>query len=1423
MTRVISGKYEEIEKLGQGGQGVVYKVRQTDHQTTLALKAVQTFVLDNPITIGRFEQEALVLTRLRHRNIVRVLGSGRDEALGLIYIVMEYIQGKTLKEYLQERGPLPLPELLNIACQVASALAYAHTQSPPVIHRDIKPTNIMIEDFSGRVVLLDFGIAKELDETSESQTRTGFMLGTWKYSSPEQLRHEPLTGSADVYSLGMVIYEMYTGRQFFAGLEESVVLGQLLYDSQEHDPTFTCPTPPEFAGLVKKAIAKFRDQRYQSMADLLNDLESCRQTFDEDRTTVLKGLDPVKPSFLPESSPVDATLLQSNALSSIAPDDTEMLRLQEERQRLSILSLQARVKSAREEAEQSGAKQWAEARFEQGRVQEESANAHVREVQYGLAQTTFEEALAFFVQANEETAKAKLRSRAEQARREVETAKSDADRYGAPEYVQTGYDRALTLVGEAETRFRQEAYDDARKLYVDARSRFEDARDLAYRETRREEAKSAQIGASTAREAALREGADTLANVIVEEARRNEQQAAEALERGEFTQASALYGAASQKYEQAQRKAHVEQVQQRVEVAQRAVETARTNATQVQAQEKARTMYERAVTLQEQANAFLQQQSYQHAIACYEEAQRAFDEARESVENDTLREQVLDTKRKTEASRIAAEQADARVYAQEAYRHALQEETQGEEAFGNAQWEKAEMHFSRAQAQFVAAYQGAQLRKKTREAAEGARQAAITAYEAATREQVAELLPDRFAQAQALMSHAEQALRGADFINAQQDFTQAVALFLRLREEASVQAQQLRDAEDRTRVAVRPGKDNMIVAAPPTSIAPTRDTESSERARETNQPDQERAEDATVVAPHTPSPSVVRETPVTPRGASHKSTKSVPVAINDGVPRIPRLQKNYLTIGVVLLALVAGVYLVKREPTATPPLPQARAGSSNQEETSGPRGDRVPTLSPEPSDSNPLPANTSPQPQPFDAKTPTSTGRETAGVSPGEILKSQSVEQTPDPIGTPTAPTQSAAAPPSPTVPTLPVTPVAKIMNVKPAPDENILVDEGRTQSFAITVKDEGSKSLRYDWYVDNAKQERASEKQWTYKPGFDNGRETEKTIKVVMSAGNQALDSRMWTHVTVRDLPRPPQITNPSPQLGKTIDAAFGDELPFSVEIYDPDKLAADLTWFLDGKKVGEGLAQKIQVPSEGDTHTVEVKVGSTSSKKISQNWSIRIPAALPPRIVDIRPKTQAVTTSPGSAVEFALIAEPSGGGREKANVQIEWNVNGEVRQTKTAPQFRFVAEQEGSYAVAATAIGGDGIRSSPKKWTVRVAAVTPLIRSEARSELTKDEVRDWVERYRRAIEQKDSKTLEQLGLSKTEVRDSIDDVKKYDDLVIKVEVRGEDIQLDGQPAKRAKVTFKRSDRRDDRQTPSVDVQYSLEKQADGRVVVAK
>ncbi|MGE0682456.1 MAG: serine/threonine protein kinase, partial [Candidatus Binatia bacterium] len=183
MGQVISNKYEVISELGRGGMGVVYKVRHSVLGKTYALKVLPAeLMMANQDLVTRFYREARVMARLTHANIVQVMDIDRDESRDWYYFVMEYVQGKSLKHYIKSKGPLPLPEVLEIGCQVARALVYAHRQSPPVIHRDIKPENIMIEEPRRRVVVLDFGIAKQLEAGSQFT-----VAGTPKYCAPEQL------------------------------------------------------------------------------------------------------------------------------------------------------------------------------------------------------------------------------------------------------------------------------------------------------------------------------------------------------------------------------------------------------------------------------------------------------------------------------------------------------------------------------------------------------------------------------------------------------------------------------------------------------------------------------------------------------------------------------------------------------------------------------------------------------------------------------------------------------------------------------------------------------------------------------------------------------------------------------------------------------------------------------------------------------------------------------------------------------------------------------------------------------------------------------------------------------------------------------------------------------------------------------------
>jgi len=277
VAHIIAHKYEVIDQIGRGGMGVVYKVRHLTLETVLALKVLQADFVGDPEMVRRFYQEARLMARLHHPHIVQVSDVDRDG--DTLYFVMEYIDGTSLSQRLRQQGPLSVPEALKVARQVAVALDYAHTHKPPVVHRDIKPDNILLEKSSGRAVVTDFGIAKVLG--AGVQTRTDMIQGTLLYCAPEQILHsEDLDGRADLYSLGLVIHEMVTGRPFFAGLDARALLGRVLYGPEENVPTFVEPVPSDFATLVTRAIAREREHRYQRAADLVRDIDTClaRQT-----------------------------------------------------------------------------------------------------------------------------------------------------------------------------------------------------------------------------------------------------------------------------------------------------------------------------------------------------------------------------------------------------------------------------------------------------------------------------------------------------------------------------------------------------------------------------------------------------------------------------------------------------------------------------------------------------------------------------------------------------------------------------------------------------------------------------------------------------------------------------------------------------------------------------------------------------------------------------------------------------------------------------------------------------------------------------------------------------------------------------------------------------------------------------------------
>jgi eukaryotic-like serine/threonine-protein kinase len=259
-------RYEILSELGRGAMGIVFKARDPQIGRLIALKTITASVAEDPGLLERFRGEAQAAGALQHPNIVTIYEMG--EADGVPFIAMEYLEGESLEALISRRAQVPLAQKVEYLVQTCRALQYAHRRG--VIHRDIKPANIVVT-VDGMVKVVDFGIARL---TGASKTQTGTLLGTLAYMSPQQIRGDRADGRSDIWSVGVVLYELLTYRRPFQGENHAALLLSILQNEPVPLRMLLGECPHQLDLISQRTLAKDYSARYQSMEELLLELKS---------------------------------------------------------------------------------------------------------------------------------------------------------------------------------------------------------------------------------------------------------------------------------------------------------------------------------------------------------------------------------------------------------------------------------------------------------------------------------------------------------------------------------------------------------------------------------------------------------------------------------------------------------------------------------------------------------------------------------------------------------------------------------------------------------------------------------------------------------------------------------------------------------------------------------------------------------------------------------------------------------------------------------------------------------------------------------------------------------------------------------------------------------------------------------------------
>lgn len=303
------GSYRIINQVGQGGMAAVYKAYQPSMDRNVAIKVLPRQLAESPEFAARFQQEARIIARLEHPHILPVFDYGESD--GVTYFVMRYLDAGSLKTKM-EAGPLPLNEIDRLFTQLAEALHHAHGHG--IVHRDLKPANALIDE-QGNLFLTDFGIAKLLESASPRLTQTDAIMGTPAYISPEQAKAETVNQRSDIYSLGIILYEMVTGRVPFVADTPLAVILKHISDPLPPPSVVKSDIPEPIEKVILKALAKEPDDRYATAAEFLSAWKRAL----EEKETIRRAPEPAPAPASRAGTPFDQTQGKPAPASYAAP------------------------------------------------------------------------------------------------------------------------------------------------------------------------------------------------------------------------------------------------------------------------------------------------------------------------------------------------------------------------------------------------------------------------------------------------------------------------------------------------------------------------------------------------------------------------------------------------------------------------------------------------------------------------------------------------------------------------------------------------------------------------------------------------------------------------------------------------------------------------------------------------------------------------------------------------------------------------------------------------------------------------------------------------------------------------------------------------------------------------------------------------